>query len=127
VLIILSRHIHLASWPAVRSGQHLDEFPQRIAALKGEITWLKGDFAQTIAEAVACERQRQLSEEVTILKSLVFPQLDFKIPTDFPPIFADSNEDVNFLRLAQKSRRFLRVFLADSDSSGYSTINSNCL
>jgi hypothetical protein len=60
----------------VRSGRHLDEFPQLIAALKDEIarvkedfTRLKGDFAQIVAEAVPGESQRQLSEDVTAFKS----------------------------------------------------------
>jgi hypothetical protein len=57
----------------VRSGQQLDEFPQIIAPVKDEIARLKGNFAQTVAEAVTSDRQSQLSEEATALKSWVFP------------------------------------------------------
>jgi uncharacterized small protein (DUF1192 family) len=44
----------------VQSGQHLDEFLQRITALKDEIAGLKGYLAQIIAETVTGEGQRQL-------------------------------------------------------------------
>jgi hypothetical protein len=60
---------------------------------------------------VTGERQRQLSEEATALKSWVFPRLDFKSPTDFPPIFADESEYDNFLRLAHQSYPPLRVYV----------------
>jgi hypothetical protein len=75
----------------VRSRQDLDEFSQLIAALKVEVPELRRDVAQTVAEAVSGERQTQLSEEVTALKSWVFSQLDSKNSTDFLPIFGDEN------------------------------------
>jgi hypothetical protein len=84
VLVILRPHI----WTVTLV------FPEPIASLNDEIARVKGDFAQPVVEPVTRQRQKQLSEEVMALESLVFPQLDSKIPTDFPPIVADSNRCV---------------------------------
>jgi hypothetical protein len=62
---------------------------QRIEALEAQVEALKVEITKATHEAVQAERRRALSKEVTALKSWVFPTLDSKIINDFPPIFAE--------------------------------------
>jgi hypothetical protein len=53
---------------------------------------LRTDLRSALAEAIAVERRRLLNQEVTALKSWVFPPLESKIVGEFPPIFAEFHE-----------------------------------
>jgi hypothetical protein len=65
---------------------------RRIAALEADIDALKVQLSSATQEAVAAERRRVLTEEVSALKSWVFPSLDSTILAEFPPIFAEFHE-----------------------------------
>jgi hypothetical protein len=88
---------------------------KRITALEGEVARLKSAFADAVAEAVLAERRRQLSDEVTALKSWVFPQLDSKILKDFPPIFAEFQQ-----------KRFTLLWRGTRDGFGGRDFHNRC-
>lgn len=88
---------------------------KRIVALETEISRLKGDLVRLVAESLAADRRKPLSEELTALKSCVFPQLDSNILTDFPPIFAEFYE-----------KRFKLLWRGTRDGFGGRDFHNRC-